>query len=255
MSDTILQRGLFTTLKKVLKQKNVTYAELAARLQVSELTVKRMFRDQDCKFSRLLAVCKAIEVSFEELLEMQERNSQKVEFLPLEIEEQLAKRPAVFSFLILLISRFDLEYIRTEFNLAQHEIYRYLRELETMGILTLQGDSYRFQVSPPIRWRLGGPVGKIIIKANQVFVEHSIDRQTNEEVEVVTQSRLLSPASLEELQEELRNLAKRFNTKAAQDQLLHPAEQLIPVKMLGIVATFPVAELFPVPPYAKPPNA
>lgn len=251
MNDAVLQQTLFNTLKNVLKQRKMTYADLAEKLDVSELTVKRLFRDKDCKFSRLLEICTAAEVQFEDLLELQKRQGQVTEYLPLETEQQLAEKPAVFSFLILLVSRFNLDYIRDEFGLKQHEIYLYLRELETLGIVSIREDSYRFSVPTPIKWRLHGPIGQIIVKANQKFVELSFQNQDKEEVEVTTQSRLLSPSSMKEMQEEIRRISELFNVKATEDQLLYDGNQLTPVKLLGIAADFPVEKIFPVPPYEK----
>lgn len=251
MSEQALQQTLFRTLKTVLKQRKITYADLAARLEVSELTIKRLFRDKDCKFSRLLEICAAADIAFEDLLELQKRRGMASEYLPLETEKQLGERPAVFAFLILLISRFSLEYIAEEFGLRQHEIYQYLRELESLGIITLRDDSYRFTVPLPIRWRLDGPVGKFIVRANQQFVGLSFEAQDQDDVEVSTQSRLLNQSSFEEMQAEIRRLAELFNIKATEDQLLYDQEALKPVKLLGIAATFPVEKIFPVPAYSK----
>lgn len=61
----------------------------------------------------------------------------------------------------------------------------------------------------------------------------------------------MSPASLNEIQEEVRKLAKTFSTKASQDQLLYDLNELTPVKLLGVAATFPVEKIFPIPLYDK----
>ena len=64
MDEQRQRTGLFSTLKQVLKSQGLRYRDLAELMDTSEPTIKRLFKEQDCKLSRLMDICKAIGVNF-----------------------------------------------------------------------------------------------------------------------------------------------------------------------------------------------
>ena len=49
--------AIFRTLKQSLRQKKITYQMIAAHLQLSESTIKRLFAEQDISIARLDKIC------------------------------------------------------------------------------------------------------------------------------------------------------------------------------------------------------
>jgi len=57
-------------LKKILKDRGITYAELAGRLNMSEANIKKIMIAKDCSLRRLNQICEAIELPLLDLLDV-----------------------------------------------------------------------------------------------------------------------------------------------------------------------------------------
>ena len=105
-----MTRAIVETLKKVLKARGMTYAELALALHVSTPTVKRLFSQRTFTLERLEEILKVLELDFHELARMSHgRRSGPVE-LSVEQESALAKDARLFSVFWLISNewRFDV---------------------------------------------------------------------------------------------------------------------------------------------------
>lgn len=246
MNDAHVRTSLFAVLKQVLKTRGFTYARLAQELDVTELTIKRLFKDNDCKMSRMMEICDIVGMSLNDLLDMQSRLRDAAQFLPPETEQALADNPAAFVFLVLLVSWIDTDTIAKECRLTEHEIYLNLRELEKLSILEIQADNnIKYKVSLPIRWRLDGPLSGLIKQANMRYVAHCVDNNSDSRYEFATASRLMSEASAAQLQDSLRKLRRDFDYLATQDQMYYPVKDLQLTKFVHAMGPFPVLEIFP----------
>lgn len=240
------RESLFDVLRQALKARGITYAMLADSLEVSELTVKRLFAERDCKLSRLMQLCQAAGIGFSELVDMQQRRRQVAAYLPLETEEALATRPALFSFLVLLISRFDAGDASKAFGLSEVSYYRYLRELEKLDILSIGvNNHFRYKVSLPVRWRLDGPLAQVIIEANANYLRHALERTEGTDYEIALTSRLMTAQSAQAIKQGVRELQERFDYLATQDQLFYKPGELELHKLVAAMGPFPIAQLFP----------
>ena len=240
--------GLFTTLKQVLKAQGIQYKQLAELMDLSEPTVKRMFQDQDCKLSRLMEICQHLGLSMTELMEIEQSRSTHISQLPLETEQALAKDPGLVSCFMLLISQFDTREIAYYNQLKEADVYLYLRELEKLELVRLgKNNSVHLLVAKPVKWRLGGPLHKTLVRVNQGFVQDTMDSHQQEYSTFYSTSRLLSPQSIERLSGEVTELYDNFQKQATLDQLYFPIDQLRPYKMLLVMAPFDLRKYFPVP--------
>ena len=57
-------RSIVSILKTALKERGITYADVASHLGVSEQTIKRLFTSQDGPVGRLVEICDFIGISF-----------------------------------------------------------------------------------------------------------------------------------------------------------------------------------------------
>ena len=246
MNDEQHREHLFATLRQALKSQGYTYAKLGEALDVSELTIKRLFRDKDCKMSRLIEICSVIGMSFSDLVAMQERMQSSAQYLPIEIEKEIAKHPDLFAFLVLLISHISPQKIAEEYGLTDSQLYSYLRELEKLDVLEiLTNNDIRFSVSLPIRLRFHGPLSDHIKKANKNFISHCISNDSDPEYCFSAGSRLMRPSSIAQLQEQFAQLQKDFDYLATQDQMFFGNENLQLYKIVYGLGPFPVMKLFP----------
>lgn len=246
--------GLFRALKQVLKTQGLRYRDLAVMLETSEVTVKRLFQEQDCKMSRLTEICEVLGISLTELMSLAEHTPTEPSTLSTETEQALAEKPALFSCLVLLLSGFSSHDIAHANQLSQADIYRYMRELEKLQLLRLgKNNSVHLTVQVPIRWRLDGPLHQMLVQINQAFIEHTINEQHSGNFPFFSTSRLLSQHSAKQLQEEVNQLYQRFQKQASLDQLFYPVETLVPYKMVTTLAPFTVSKFFELPPFDEQP--
>lgn len=246
MSEDQTRENLFSVLKQVVKTRGYQYADLATALNTSEVTIKRLFKDKDCKMSRLLEICDAVGISLADLVNLQQRMGQSPQYLPLAIEQQIAAHPKLFIFLLLLVSWVDLERIARECALDEAQIYQLLRQLEELEIIELGLDNkIKYLVSLPIRWRLNGPLSEQIKHANMQYISHVIDAEAQPDYDFAAAGRLMSERSAAQIQESLRQLKRDFDYLATQDQMYYPAKDLQLTKLVTAVGPFPILELFP----------
>ena len=243
--------SLFVTLKQILKAQGIQYKQLAEMIGMSEPTVKRMFQEQDCKLSRLMEICDKIGLSFSELAEINRSSATPHSLLPVETERRLANDPALFSFFILLISHFDPEEIARQNRLDDLDSYQYLRALEALELIRIGKDNrVHLLVQRPIRWRLDGPLHPMLVRVNRDFIEETMDKQSKHKYLFYSTSRLLSPQSIKQLQDDVDALYENFQKQATLDQLHYPAEQLQPYKLVTAMAPFDLKRYFSVPKFS-----
>jgi len=246
MKDDQQRENLFSVLKQVIKTRGYNYADIAAALHTSEITIKRLFKEKDCKMSRLIEICEIIGISLSDLLSLQERMSLSAQYIPLQTERELAKQPKLFVFLLLLVSWVDLDRIAQECQMSEQDIYLLLRELEKLGILELQpNNKIKYLQSLPIRWRLNGPLSDYIKQANMKYISHCIDKEASAKYEFSAASRLMSETSAAKIQESLRQVKSDFDYLATQDQMFYPAKDLQLSKLVFAMGPFPILKVFP----------
>ena len=119
-----MTREIVEALKKVLKARGMTYADLARALRVSTPTVKRLFSQRTFTLQRLEEILKVIELDFYELARLSHgRRSGPVE-LSLEQEAALAKDARLFSVFWLICNEWRFEEIVAEFRIGAAQITR-----------------------------------------------------------------------------------------------------------------------------------
>lgn len=245
--------SLFTALKQVLKAQGIQYKHLAVMMGLSEPTVKRMFQEQDCKLSRLIEICDHIGLSMSELVELDPSAVADISQLPLETETQLAENPGLISFFMLLISHFSVAEIIQHNQLDDSDAYRYLRQLEKLSLIRLGPENQvHFLIARPIRWRLGGPLHKILVEVNKGFIHEVINNHMSTGTPFYSTSRQLSQQSIERLSAEVDALYLSFQKQASLDQLHYARTQLTPFKLVTAMAPFNLRKYFSVPRFSEP---
>jgi len=156
-----MTRALVETLKKVLKARGMTYADLARALRVSTPTVKRLFSQRTFTLDRLEEILKVLEIDFYELARLsQGRRGGPVE-LSLEQESALAKDARLFSMFWLLCNEWRFDQIVAEFRIGAAQATAYFARLERLRLIDWRpGNRARLRVPRRYVWRAGGPLRK-----------------------------------------------------------------------------------------------
>lgn len=162
-------QDLVTALKAELKAAQITYAELAIELGMSESSIKRTFAKADMPLSRIDDVLRVLKMDFAELAR------QVVDAQPLRRELTLEQEKAVVAdkrlllIAICCLSQWTFEQIVSNYRVSEPECVAYLVVLDRLGVIELKPmNRYRLKLAKTFRWRPHGPVMSF-------FREHVVD--------------------------------------------------------------------------------
>ena len=156
MSTTL---DLVTTLKAELKAAQITYADLAGHLRMSESSIKRIFAKGDMPLSRIDEVLRVLKMDFAELARKVADAQPLRSELTLEQEKAVVADRRLLLMAICCMSQWTLEEIIGTYTLNEAECRAYLGVLDRLGIIELRPlNRYRLKVAKTFRWRPNGPV-------------------------------------------------------------------------------------------------
>lgn len=156
-----MTRAIVETLKKVLKARGMTYADLALALRVSTPTIKRLFSQRTFTLERLEEILKVLELDFHELARLSHGRRSGPTELSVEQESALAKDARLFSVFWLLCNEWRFDEIVAEFRLGAAQITSYFARLERLRLIDWRpGNRARVRVPKHYVWRAGGPLRK-----------------------------------------------------------------------------------------------
>jgi len=227
------QAEIFEILKGVLKARGKTYSDLARDLHVSEPTIKRLFSEKDCKFSRLLSICRVLDISVTEVLETAARSIDPLEPLSQAAESYFALNSSLFYFFVLLKDNVSSTEIQKMYDLSDDDIFLYGQELESLDLATVatNGD-VRLNSTVAFRTRRDGPLRDLFREINASYVRRCYDMQHNQLVSIKSISRKMRTETVQMLQAEIDIFYDRITKLARQDRLLESPDALDTFKWL-----------------------
>jgi transcriptional regulator with XRE-family HTH domain len=162
-------QDLITTLKAELKAANVTYADLAEQLGMSESSIKRIFAKADMPLSRIDDVLRVLKMDFSELARKVADAQPLRRELTLEQEKAIVADRRLMLLAICCLSQWTFEQIVATYRLGEAECVAYLVVLDRLRFIELRPmNRYRLMVAKTFRWRPHGP-------AMAFFREHAVD--------------------------------------------------------------------------------
>jgi len=207
-------REIVETLKKVLKARGMTYAELARALRVSTPTVKRLFSQRSFTLARLEEILRVLEIDFFELARLSHGRRGGPAELALEQETALAKDARLFSVFWLLCNEWRFDEIVAEFRIGAAQITSYFARLERLRLIDWRpGNRARLRVPRRYIWRAGGPLRKAYgLKVVTEFMRSRFDAPHDafhfEAQELSAESAIVAKRRLERVAAEIHELAE-----------------------------------------------
>lgn len=144
-------------LKKLMKQKGMTYQGLSEVLGVSEATIKRRLNGPDLSINEINDFATVFSLSFYELLELSKLEQREAhEFTP-DQETLLASAAQVMGLFRAVLAGRSFVECKDQLHLSELDLRRYCRQLEDVGLVQLlPGDRIVPLVKFPFRWRKNG---------------------------------------------------------------------------------------------------
>ena len=214
---------LVRELKSALREQGLTYSDVASHLELSEASVKRLFANETFTLDRLERILGLLGIDFTELVERVNRKREFVSELLPEQEAALISDPDTFVIAFLVLNRWSIDEIVREYVYTERDVERVLLKLNRLKMIELLPlNRYRLLTSRNFTWRREGSVQRF-------FREHVMPELLDSEFhgpgeELRFLGGMLSRASIEEMQDGIDKLSRRFAELAERDAQL-PLEE------------------------------
>ncbi len=218
MSDTAL---LIDVMKQELKTQDMTYADVAQALQMSESSVKRMFSKKEMPLTRVDDICRLLNTDFAEISRRVSQATPLMGELTYAQETAVSKDPKLLLCAICVLSYWTFEQIVQTYQISEAETTRCLVMLDTLGVIELKPlNRYRLKVAKTFKWRSDGPI-------RQYFMQHVVGEyfggRFDREGETLMMvhgniNRAIAPAFVERIQ----RMAEDFSKQHLADQKIDP---------------------------------
>jgi len=218
-------------LKKSVRARGLTYAELARRLQISEASVKRMFSRGTFTLSRIEEVLAAVDLDLYEIARMSRGGGAGPAQLSHEQELGLARDERLLAVFWLLLNGWSFEEILEGFAITRTELTIAFARLEKLKLIEWgPRERARLLVPRDFLWRAGGPAKKAYARrAMAEFLQARFDGP----LELIRfEPRELSAESAATLKRKLEQLLAEFSEMAEADSAL-PSRRRVPVALFA----------------------
>lgn len=173
--DTILRNegfnmaittNLLEALKSVLRAKGITYKDAAKSLELSEVSIKRIFSEKNCSLKRLEKLCDLAGTDLNELLEITESQQLKVNQLTHDQERMLVSDTRLLVVSVCIINYWSFDEILAKYQFTEAELTGVFTKLDGLGFIELlPSNRYRLKFSRNFNWQVRGPIQSFFIES------------------------------------------------------------------------------------------
>jgi DNA-binding Xre family transcriptional regulator len=228
-----LRYELIDAIKRLLKHRGMTYAQLATRIDLSEASVKRMFSQQTMTLARFEEVCEALGIGLTDLVEQLHSDHEPLSELSEEQEEELVSDPRLFLTLYLALNRWREEDVLGRYTFTKPEWIGLLVRLDRMGIVELQPDNRaKLRTARNFRWRENGPVMRLFAK--KLIPEFFARPFAGDNEQILLLAGMVSRATGQLIKQRLQEVAREFDALVARDSVLPVSERVGLSLVLGV---------------------
>ena len=154
--------ALVEALKRELRARKLTYADVAKHMGVSEASVKRIFATGDLTLARVDKVCELLGVEFSEIARSVASPEAVISRLSEQQEKELVADPKLMLVALCALAQMPFERIQRNYDLAEPECIRLLARLDRLKFIELlPGNKYRLLVSRAFAWIPDGPIQRL----------------------------------------------------------------------------------------------
>jgi len=207
---------LIVELKRLLRERGITYAQVAARLGLSQASVKRLFSSQDFSLSRIDEICDLAGIELGDLIARLRSGRAPITELTLAQEEELMGDPQLFLMCYLMMNKWRFEDIVRTYELSERDVQRLLIRLDRLRIIELQpGNRARLLVTRSFAWRADGPVQRFLHET--LLEEFFAARFDGADEELRFFAAALTPTALTQIRRGILNVMREALDLAEQD--------------------------------------
>jgi transcriptional regulator with XRE-family HTH domain len=222
--------ALVDSLKRQLKLRGITYADLASKIGMSEASVKRMFSQKNFTLQRLDEILKAAQINFHDIATTLQDEPKLISRLTYAQEKEIIDNPKLFIVAVSALNLIDIERMLMLYHITESEIIKCLTRLDKIGFLELlPNNRVKLLVSRTFGWIPDGPIQTYFREqAYNDYLDSKFDGE-HELMRFVTV--MLSKQSVAALLERLKQVAREFSQQHQEDAKL-PFEEKYPISLM-----------------------
>lgn len=211
--------ALIETLKQALKTQRMTYADVAAKLDMSEANVKRMFASKRFTLERLEQICRLIQLELSDLFQLYEESRKRITTLTKEQEKQLVSDARLLLIAVCVRNRLCFDDIVNNYDISPTECIRHLAKLDKLKIIDLLANNrIKLRIDEHFHWLPNGPIERFYEKQIQnQFLKATFNGELEERLFLYG---LLGDSSTQIMINKMKSLEKEFSDLHRQDTRL-----------------------------------
>lgn len=207
MSQT---QALMKTLKRELKARGVTYADVARRLQLSESSIKRLLSGDTLSITRLETLCEIAGMDFSDLVRKTREARRGITTLTEEQEREVAGDPRLLLVTVCVINQWTVEQILQTYALSEPECIQLLARLDRLKLIELLPlNRYRLIVAKEFHWLPNGPIQQFF--QNEVQPDFLSSSFSGPGEKMIFRTGMLSRTANAELMRRMDRLLEQFH--------------------------------------------
>lgn len=219
---------IIDTLRAHLKARDLTYKDLAEGLELSEVSIKRMFTGADIGLSRLEQICQFLQIELADLFRASPRKRKLISRLTQAQEAEFAKNNKLLMVAVCALNFWSVQDMWTHLTLTRGQIQSLMQRLDEIGFLDLQSArQYKLLVSHNFAWITGGPIMQMVQGMSQEYFADSFEGDT--QVLRILNVRVSTPAQAQ-LKTRLEQIAQEYVDQSRADSHL-PLHERPPVSV------------------------
>jgi len=200
---------IIATVKRQLKLQGLTYRDVAAALDLSEPSVKRLFASEGFTLERLVEICSLLGFTLAEIAHEAEDGQRHLRTLSTQQESELVSDTRLLLVAVCALNHWRLAEMLSVYDLGEAECLRHLLRLDRLGLITLlPGNRIRLNVARDFDWLADGPIRRYFREQGMAeFIGGGFDG-SGESLDFA--HGMLTESARARLQDELRQLRARF---------------------------------------------
>lgn len=201
---------LVATLKKTLRSRGITYAEVANYLQLSEASVKRMFSHNHFTLDRVDTICSMLDLDILDLIRIVDEDQKKIQNLNKEQEKELVSDTKFLLVALCIHNGLSFNEIYETYEYSENECLSYLIRLDKLGLIQLlPNNKIRSLIAHDFEWLPGGPIERFFVsKAQNEFLNSGFNIPEEKRIYLTG---MLSKKSIDIVTHRLDVLAHEFS--------------------------------------------
>jgi transcriptional regulator with XRE-family HTH domain len=215
---------LVNVLKRELRARGITYAQVARKLGLSEASVKRMFSRKQFTLKRVDQVCQLAGTEFSDLARILHQEENLLSQLTNEQEKEIVADRKLFLAAVCALNHVDFEHIVATYDISRTECIQLLAKLDRLRFIELQpGNRIKLLVSRSFSWLPDGPIQRYF--KEQAHHEYFHSRFDRPDEFMVVINGMLTGTSSAAIVSRLKRVAREFSELHNEDVRLPLAER------------------------------